>query len=173
MIANKVPAIIYDAGAVHTSLGSYCGDFGFVADPDKAGHKEILDAMSAATEAVVREFSKECSIDYTKYLYTFRVAIAAGIPNDGFVELIHAVASACQERGINLKPAWGAHITLSRFKAAKPAEELGDFFKLFQNTPLLGKSRPIAVRVGYANWSQPDEEQELCGHFTTYERFPL
>ena len=173
-IASNVPAIIYGGTDVHTTLGSYSAKMGMIVDPRKPKHEETLERMSWAVLEAIQGW-KDLSIDYTEYLHTSCVAIALGIPSPGFVKLVNRLVLACKKREIDLKPAWGAHITLSRFKANVPAKKLKTFFRLFKETPPLGKSSPVIIGVGYSRWTpQPDEiPEDVCGHFTAYRIFFL
>ena len=178
-VSRAAPAIVYNAKAINTSLGSYRSGFGFMANPNKAEHREILEEMSAATRSALQVFEKKsCWIDYVEYLHSSFMAMAVGIPNEGFAELVEEISYACGKRNIPLNPAWGVHITLNRFTARVPAEKLGDFFKLFWNAPPLGKSFPTGVKVGYAMWEPnsdyPDiKPEDLRGYFAAYKRFQL
>lgn len=177
-ISSLIPAIVYNEDVVHTSLGSYFYVPGLVVNPDDPVHREILDRMSEAVQRALNRFGANLwYIEYYTFLHTLNVAIAGGSPSvPGFLDLIEEVVSACKEQKIELKPAWGAHITLSRFKGKVPAHNLTTFFDLFENAEPLGRSVPTAVKVGYALWKpnsfHPDVmPEDLCGHFTTYKRF--
>ena len=173
-IASNVPAIIYDDTAVHTTLGSHLATMGMVVDPRKPKHQDILLRMTWAVKETIKGW-RNFSIDYTEYLHTSFVAIAAGIPDPAFVTLVNRLVLACEKCEIDLKPAWDAHITLSRFKANVPAKKLAKFYRLFEETPPLGKSSPTTINVGYSRCiPRPNEKPEdVCGHFTNYRTFLL
>lgn len=178
-IASVVPAVIYGKEHAHTTLARYCYSPGFRSNPDLEENRIILEKMSdAVRDALPRIRRSPLFIDYTEFLYTPSVAIAAGNPNEGFVRLFNAISAACEARGIEIQPPWGSHITLSRFEATISAKNLEDFFDFFEMIRPLGRSVPVAVSVGYSLW-EPDSRhlnantEELCGHFAPYRSFPL
>lgn len=178
-VARTIPAIVYRAKNVHTTIGSFL--YGEDFSPNNTGNPEcFLEDLADAAKAVAMEAKNNedrCAIDYREYLYTPVVLIAAGIPNIGFVNIVNALGRHAAERGITLKQPWGSHITLNRFSASAEEKQTGGFFKLVARAKPLGTSRPVALSVGYALQNPSTHPLFLAprpnGHFTPYRTFPL
>ncbi|MDP2598328.1 MAG: hypothetical protein Q8P49_00685 [Candidatus Liptonbacteria bacterium] len=178
-IADIVPASIYRACNIHTTLGSFRYVPNTSINPDNPVYGKILEDLSRAVfRAICRFGPREIYIDYPGYLYTPHVVLAEGVPDERFVSLMDRVVSACGDIGIDLQPGWGAHVTLARFTGAAQPEKIGDFRKLIANTDPLGKGVSVAVKIGYALWEPNSAHQDLAleearGHFATYRRIPF
>lgn len=177
-ISAAVSAIIYPAEEIHTTLCGYGAGPGFLADIKKPEFRDVLRGLISGVEEIlpaVRRFS--CAINnYDGYLYTPAVVIAAGRPNEAFIELMASVEESCYKKGLILRPAWGAHITLSRFLNVEiPPEGLGGFLKIVSETPPLGRSVATRLNVGYTSWKSCDIDvsQENCGRFVSCASFLL
>jgi 2'-5' RNA ligase len=158
-IADSVPAVVYDAETVHTTISDYGIQEGF--KPDEGILRKLCQVVAR------RKIRETPVISYTEWLYNQNTAIVAGNPNETFLHLAEEIRSEADKEGINLRPPWGAHITTNRFKEKRTPQELGDFFRLMQEAPILGTSRPEFIDVAYFDFS-PD-------HFNVqvHERFPL
>ena len=145
----------YGTADIHTTIASkrvpskprivsYSSDF-----------RETLEAIVAAVHAAINNLRIErgsIEIDYDCYLYSQVAAIAAGKPNEQFIRFFEEIIRIAVEHGVDLNPPWGGAITLGRFTREISASRLGDFFRLLQTYPPLGRSVPVAVRVQYNNY---------------------
>ncbi|MDP2926002.1 MAG: hypothetical protein Q8N99_06525 [Nanoarchaeota archaeon] len=143
-IADALPAIVYDKSNVHTSIFVYGLKEDFNPDAD------VLDNLNKAVKGISRQVPK---IDYRQWLYNRECVIVEGIPDKRFLDIAIKIKSSAEVHGLELKLPWGAHITASRFKEPRNPDELGDFFKLMSEAPLLGESRPVRIGIGYFNIS--------------------
>lgn len=176
--ACTIPALLYRARDVHTTVGSFLYGKGF--SPDAVENPEkILRDLADAAETTVKEAkhgAEKCTVDYGEYLYTQAVLIAAGIPNLGFVHVVDTLEREAKKRGITLKRPWGSHMTLNRFSAPVQRKNLDGFLALVSDAKPIGRSAPIALSVGYA-LQNPTKHKLFApkphGHFTPYRTFPL
>lgn len=97
-----------------------------------------------------------------------KTIIAAGIPTESVWAINQGVKLAGSELGIELKGAWGAHLTVNRFLEAQTKEELTPLLELINKAPTLGLTTPTAIDVGYFH---TDPSNGFV--FTTHERFDL
>jgi hypothetical protein len=176
-LSEIIPCTSYDAENVHTTLASSAAlAEGFRVDPESDEHSAMLENLSlAAREAVHVLGEEQVQINFNQYLHTDVVAIAAGEPNEAFVKLVVAVVSAANRRGVQLKPAWGAQMTLARFTNAVPADKLSEFYRFMEVAPVPGRSTPTHVNVGYNAWSWNAEDPNAThgGHFVPHLSIPL
>jgi len=176
-ISAAVSAIIYPAEEIHTTLCGYGARPGFLADSEKPEFRDVLRGLISGVEEILPVAgSFSCAINYDEWLYTPAVVIAAGRPNEAFVGLMAAIEESCGKEGFALRPAWGAHITLSRFMNVEiPPEGLGGFLKIVSETPPLGRSVATRLNVGYTSWKSYDIDvsQENCGRFVSCASFSL
>jgi len=158
-ISQTVPAIVYDANTVHTTIS----DFGIKEDfvPEKNTLRRLCNSVK---ETVI--IGKPI-ISYSEWLYNQNTVLVAGIPNQRFLEIAQKIYSSGEKNGVQLRLPWGAHITSNRFTEQKTPEELKDFFKLMKEAPVLGESVPENIDVAYFDFS-PEEFKTV-----TYERFNL
>ena len=70
-------------------------------------------------------------------------------------------------KGLRLRRPWGAHMTANRFKERRDPKRLRDFFKLMKEAPVIGKSRPEKLDVGYFILTPDGFDMHI------YESFPL
>lgn len=166
-IAKCIPAIEYSEDQIYTSLCGYGYEPGLRVNPKEKAHRAILSDLSRVAYLTIQRLPSAkpvIEINYKGFIHSRHVAIARGFPNQGFVDLAGALSEACILAGIKVKPAWGAHMTLSRFTGNVPRDMLGPFFALFRDATPFGISRPTAINIGYADWS----EGSHYGHFVPY-----
>jgi len=156
-ISNCVPALTYDRDTIHTTISDYGLSEDF--EPDQSILRKLCDAVLSMEESPI--------IDYTSWLYNPNTVIVAGNPNRQFLEIAEEIKTNAQGKGIELRLPWGAHITANRFTKKKTRNELSDFFKLMQEAPILGKSKPEHLDVGHFKLNK-----QGFG-ITTYERFTI
>ena len=157
-ISSCVPALTYDRDTIHTTLSDHIPEGVF--EPDQSILRNLCDAVSNIERTPP-------SIDYTSWLYNPNTVLVAGNPDKKFLEMIEKIKAEMQEKETELRLPWGAHITTNRFTERKTNRELFDFFKLMQEAPVLGKSKPKYIDVGHFSFS------EQGFRITTYERFNL
>lgn len=167
-----IASTVYNEGDVHTTLASMAA-LKFQVDPYEAKHVAIMDELAAVAREAVSDLHGRIAIDYDRYLHTDVVAIAAGMPNEAFVELFSAIIRGAKRRGMDLKPPWAANITLARFTGAFPADGLGQFFRFFKTAGVPGRSIPTRLNVGYNSWHFGDSRAARGGHFVPYVSIPL
>lgn len=149
-IANVVPAIAYDAEAVHITISDYMLSEGFEAD------NNILEKLGRATSSIQNQTAPLINYshsDYPDWLYNQNTVIVPGVPDKRFLGLAKIVLEKAREEGIELRLPWGAHTTTNRFTQKRSPRELEDFFRLMKEAPKLGENTPRFVDVGYFNFT--------------------
>jgi len=149
---------VYDKKTIHTTIFDYSLSEGF--KPDEAILKDLC-----AVALNIR--GNNVSIDYSRWLYNQNTVLVAGEPSRQFLEIAEEMKTNAQKRGIEPRLAWGAHITTNRFTEGRRRSELSDFFELMKEAPVLGKSDPIYMDVGYFIFDRQGF------NITPYERFNL
>ncbi len=171
-IGKIVPAMEYPAWSVHTTLSDHMVSPGFRVSAGSEEHWDILEALSASVKKAVLDAAdknlQQCEIHYSApWLCNQTTVIAQGIPNVAFMALGDAVRSACKERGVALRPPWGAHITVARFRTQTDPKKAESLLQLLQATSPIGTSVPEALEVGFFSMAG--------GNFTyeVHQRLPL
>lgn len=150
-IARVVPAMAYSGMAVHTTIG-------VVGMQYRSPEEQLIDtnAVSLLEDALhsVSDDFPAITIPYQGWLYNRESTIAQGIAKDAFVHVadkVHDALQRCDAAGRigKVQQPWGGHITMSRFLATTPAEQLSDYFELVRVEPSLSSSTPEAVCLGY------------------------
>ena len=171
-IGEIVPVMEYSAWSVHTTLSDHRVSPGFEVNVGSEEHWNTLQALSAGAKKAVHDAADknlpQCEVHYTApWLCNQTTVIAQGVPNVAFMALGDAVRSACQERGIELRPPWGAHITVARFRTRADPKKAESLLQLLQATSPIGTSVPETLEVGSFSMAG--------GNFTyeVHQRLPL
>ncbi len=145
-VSAIIPSIEYNYDNIHTTLTNYHQGVGF------SPNGNILDALSEASRTV-RNRVRPPVVDFRRWLYNQDSLIAAGYPNDLFLEASKVLDDGVRKTGLRFKSAWGAHITANRFLEDVEPEKLEEFFRLVDSTSVPGTSQPFAIDVGYVSTS--------------------
>ena len=155
LIAFRHPDEIAEAaGTFSTNLGErFSPDLG------------VLNRLVSA----VRETGRLAAptIEYNEWLFNQSTLIAAGTPNEAFLEISQRIVDSAKKESLELRLPWGAHITIARFTRPQTYDELAGFRSFLENAALLGTSRPACIDVGHMTFKEDTFE------FTSYERFEL
>lgn len=175
-VARIVPSVAYRAGDIHTTIGM-CGKgpgFLYEAKPEQ---RRILAALCATTERLLERYqSSALSIDFKEYLLTPETLLAAGTPNEAFVLFVQEAVGIAREHGITLEPAWGAHVTVARFKVSAPRDAASAVLQCVRRAELPTQSVATELAVGYSLWAPSPEcpattPEELQGQFVAFRRY--
>src|SRR3989338_3308552 len=154
-IAELVPAIVYRPQDIHTTSGRLeDGSFGpgFYFDESRPEHAESLRRVLKIAEEVAKRIPSQDSgsIAFTGELFvTPRVIVVASMPDEAQTRTFELVRQVGEEMRTPIKPAWGAHMTISRFTDVRSREEIGHLLDLLRNATPIGISRPIGISAGY------------------------
>ena len=154
-VGALVPAVVFGAEEIHTTAGSMVGSLQqtqFYFDPELTEHRDNLRAVESVAEALAQAMNGQaCSIRFEERpIITSQVIVAPGQPSQGFVDLANTVVAIGERLKVPMVPAWGAHMTVSRFAEKRTPAELVDLFRLVENEPPFGQSRPVGIAVGYS-----------------------
>ncbi|MDO8518352.1 MAG: hypothetical protein Q7S26_03625 [bacterium] len=171
LIAGVVPALVYEAKDLHTTLCSGRTEENFFPRA-RAGLIEELGDLARVVASTLRLISAgSIEITYTRYLHNDSVVIAAGEPNNAYVDLVGHIAGFAEGLEVIVYPAIDAHITVSRFTQSVGPEQLGNFFSLMeQEGP--GVSVPDKLHVGYSYWDA-ESPYTTNGHFVRFHSFSI
>ena len=143
--ARIIPSIGYNDQNAHTTLTDYGLEDGFVPNG------RILDQLAEAVKSM-RGTRPPC-IDYRKWLYNQNSLIAAGYPDEEFFRAAQLLHESGRQQGLDFRLPWGAHITTNRLLENVEPEKLEELFRLVDSFPVLGRSTPFAIDVGYVSMS--------------------
>lgn len=159
-INGQAPSLVYGQNNTHTTI---C-DYGIVDNftPDKLVLNTLAEGVNDAISGV---FSP--AVIYTSWLMNQDSVIAAGIPNQDLTELAEAVNMQINDRNIKSRLAWGAHISVNRFKVPQNPQTANGLIELLDTTLPLGESYPTTIDVGYYTIDEHNF------NFVTDKRFEL
>jgi 2'-5' RNA ligase len=160
-IAEHFPSMPYRKGLIHTTLFFYGISDDFSRD----------DGIIGKASQVVRKLKSDLekmSIDYPSWIYNQEGVIVAGYPNEAFFKNVQRIKEKLEKDGGNLefKLPWGAHITASRFIDKVDPSKLDHFYEIVENAPIIGKSSPRTIDVGYAQFSEKSIEMYVQESFS-------
>ena len=158
-LAQFSPLMVFHPGNIHTTISDY--QLGVRFSPDLG----VLNRLVSA----VRETGRLAAptIEYNEWLFNQSTLIAAGTPNEAFLEISQRIVDSAKKESLELRLPWGAHITIARFTRPQTYDELAGFRSFLENAALLGTSRPACIDVGHMTFKEDTFE------FTSYERFEL
>lgn len=164
-IAEIVPAVVYCAKHVHTTLCLCDYRPGFFFNPEDRVQQGILRGLIQGVGNALKEVGRvSCVVEFCRCFCLSTKIDLVGRPDEQFVCLVEAVRRGCENEGITMDPVW-PHITMSRF-----VEDALDCpkFEFLENISRLGFGQvpTVSVAVGYSDWPSGN------GHFTVVERFP-
>ncbi|MFH1770071.1 MAG: hypothetical protein ABH828_00775 [archaeon] len=142
-IKDVSPAIIYPADGLHTTLSTYQNKEYDGTDYDK----DLADKLCDSVRSVPNK--QQFAINFPMWLYNTNSVFVAGYSDKIFFELGNQIHNNAFKKNITLNKQWGSHITAARFLEEKNGNELTDFFKLMEEAPVIGKSIPTHIKVGY------------------------
>lgn len=167
-IAKVVPAVVYTAQDIHTTLCSAETTPHFYPRERSILRQELESLAKGVLEVIGSVWPGSIKIDFTSYLFNNSVTMAAGMPNEEYVVLVGRLVEALAP--MRVYPTNDAHITMSRFKSGATAQQLEDFLGLGLMDRQLGESLPDTICVGYSNWDPMDPDASN-GHFMPYHSF--
>ncbi len=157
-VSRITPAIVYNESNGHTTLSDYQLQEGFTPD------NQTLDKLSRIVHANLRSMEK-VKIDYNVWLVNQSSVIAAGLPNEAFLDAAKKIVGHASKNDVELRLPWGAHITTSRFSEAQ--KDVADLLAYVRTGKPLGTSSPEYIDVGHFTFSPQGFELH------THERFEL
>lgn len=157
-LAEVVPAIVYEPRDFHTTLGIFGRGDNFVYAEN---HRDLIETLRDAAVAARKSVSGQPGVTFGEYLYTPEVTIASGQPNEAFVELVNAVEEETAKRACPVRPAWGAHGTLSRVHTPTPSAFADQFCGVLSAAEPLGESRPVRIVIGHSGWWPTPDRSDL------------
>ena len=156
-IASTTPALLYHHGNFHTtSLNK--GQAHFEAD------EEILEKLADAARKVTGR-ARKVTLSYDEIIFSQESVIVTGT-SIGFVELANDLLEILE--GIEMKPPWNSHITISRFTEETRPSQLEGLFELMEKEKFSAVSKPVELGVGYTSMSI-----ESVFQFNILDKFPL
>jgi len=159
-VSRIVPAISYDGSNAHTTLSD------FQVQDDFSPSDETLTRLSRAVHDNI-PLAEGISITYNEWLLNQNTGISAGQPNQQFFETARRIVDYANQKDLQLRMAWGAHLTTNRFLEDWPAEETGELLQHFRTSKPLGESNPEYLDVGHFIFTPKGFE------YHTHERFEL
>lgn len=170
---NKItPVVVYTTPNVHTTITDYkLTDENF--NPDK----KVLENMARAVYDIKKDIVAP-EISYFDWFTNPNTIIAAGIPDDNFLDVAQKYLAAAEKTGLTTNPKeggirmpWGTHITTARYMnkldPVKDKEKIKELLNTVKYTPLLGISKTEFIDVGY--FSIKGDKMEYAIH----ERFKI
>jgi len=128
-ISRTTPSTVYSPEMLHLTLS----DFGIKLRGDFPLSSSSLSRIS---EIVDKEIMgcRPPGIYLDKVLYNSDTIIVEGYPyGEDFYNLAKKIVEGCEQRGIELRPPWGAHVTVSRISESRKPEDTNDFLELMKS----------------------------------------
>ncbi len=132
-IGARFPVIVTPQDAVHTTLG---------VNNAQGLDEQVSHALCEAVRAVPHA---PFDIHYPRWLFNETTVLVEGYAGVAFVSL----ADKLRHVPVPLEPAWGAHMTAVRFREGFSGSDVADFLQLMKEAPIIGRSTPTHVKVGY------------------------
>ena len=150
-LAQFVPCIRYDATNLHTTLATLKPPLSNAEFPDDA----TLSRLSNVAEAVLEPHWRRIAIEYRGWLLAKDAVLVEGHPsNNAFWQSSLLLCSIAKEYGVpDLKSAWGAHITASRFTEFRPIPDARQLLQLLKDGPMLSSGCPLRIDIGWCECS--------------------
>lgn len=175
---NQVPSVVYGRTETVDNAHVTLSDYGLVKgehiNPEADDSRAVLAGLVAATRQGIDRAGlgtlQNTELGLGDVLHNGKTGIIAGHANPGLFVVRQAVVGAANEQGLELKPAWGAHSTVSRvLEAQEPgSSKLPEFMNTLHHAPSFGTVRPSSLDVGYFA-SSPEGGFD----FTPVERFDV
>jgi hypothetical protein len=148
-ISTIVPAIIYSAPNVHTTISDYDGPkVNF--EPNEDILKKLSMSVNSASKLI------QPKIVYDGLLTNQDTVIIRGNPDSNFLETASSVINNAKTRGIELRMPWGSHITTARLNDKimdnTQIKTLLDYVNSKDNGRFI--SEPTHIGVGYGLFSE-------------------
>lgn len=139
-------SIIYHHEDVHTTsvIRDITNNFTV---PSHTYGDNYLNLMTEATHKVKNKIHVPV-FDYQGFLHNRECVIAKGSSSSEFLEISNLILSECGEDD-SIRGPYMSHISSSRFTEEMSSEEIQDFLELMKESPMLGKSIPVSLDVGY------------------------
>jgi hypothetical protein len=174
-VSGFVPAVAYQAKEIHSTLGFLGRGSNFYYDPENKEHAATLDLLCQIAEALQNIFGeRSCNIRFDRYLLGPETILAAGEPDETFVGLVTRAEELAKFFGLSSwKSAWGAHVTVSRFKTAVPAERVKRLIEFVQGSRPPANDIAQHIVVGYSWWDSAGPQDNVNGQFVAHRAFQL
>ena len=171
LVAAAVPALVYEAKDLHTTLCSGKTEENFF-HRTRAGLTEELGDLARVVASVLRLIpAGSVEITYRSYLHNDAVVIAAGEHNNAYVDLVGNLEEAAAKLGVKVYPTIDAHVTVSRFTQAVDPTQLDNLLSLMERKGP-GVSVPEKLHVGYSDWDA-ESPDTTNGHFVRFHNFSI
>ncbi|MFH1400927.1 MAG: hypothetical protein ABIH41_05380 [Nanoarchaeota archaeon] len=139
-LSQIIPCVTYSPSTVHTTLVVY--DAKAQSEPD-AG------LLSRLTADLIRHRAnwRRPVIRYGELLANEDSVIAAGVPDEAFVQMVEQIRLSTAHYDVSVRPTWGAHMTVARFtRGVSP--QLAQHLLEYLRSEVLADSSPVALDVG-------------------------
>lgn len=144
-------SIVYSAENIHQTIADYCLEHHEKDDfkPEKKILSKLETSVSDAMDNLLRKDIQDVWNSFGKYINNNNSVILRPLRgvNSGTYHLITLVKEKTDENGLDVRSAWGTHITTSRFTEEILPEEIGEFNKLMEHA-----SYPNASNDGDLIW---------------------
>ncbi len=154
---NKItPVMVYHTPHVHTTITDYD-----LTDGEFVPNEDILKNMSRAVHEIKNDIVAP-EIFYFNWLTNPNTVIAAGRPDEAFVDAVQKYVASAIKNGLKpqsddfksgIRMPWGAHITTARYMnkldPVKDKEKIAELIHTVRYNPMLSFSKTNAIDVGY------------------------
>lgn len=151
-VAACTPAINYTPEKVHTTIINQANPGFRYSDSEHAlVFGKVVEILSSLIPALDKDTVVAARITYTEpLLYNQASTLLPGQPNEAWLDLWKTLYEACAPLLSDAPLPWGCHITVNRFIAVRPPDQLTDFFALMDSQPKINVvSHPVGVDVAY------------------------
>ncbi|GIU68973.1 MAG: hypothetical protein KatS3mg002_0209 [Candidatus Woesearchaeota archaeon] len=171
-INTITPVVLYSKSHIHTTITDYK-----LTEEDFTPDKNVLENMARAVHDIKKDITAS-EIFYFDWFTNSNTVIAAGTPDDNFLDVAQKYLTAAEKIGLTTNPKeggirmpWGAHITAARYMnkldPVKDKEKIKELLNTIKSTPVLGISKTEFIDVGY--FTIKGDKME----YTIHERFKI
>lgn len=170
---NKItPVVVYNKPHIHTTITDYK-----LTEEDFNPDKKVLENMAKAVHDIKKDITAP-EIFYFGWFTNPNTVIAAGTPDDNFLDVSQKYLAAAEKNGLTTNPKeggirmpWGVHITTARYMnkldPAADKEKITELLQTVKYNPMLGLSKTEFIDVGY--FTLKDGAWDI----SVYERFKI
>lgn len=153
-ISQQVPALLYQADNLHTTLNS-----GLALPQREQAREEDLTLfnryrqfLSNPVTRLAERWLSEIRICPQELLFNRNSVILATEPSEAFVELARAIHMAASQAELPLQMPWGSHLTVSRFRPGH--HDLSPLPALLANAELPKEVQPVGIQLVWFECNQ-------------------
>ena len=141
-IAEVAPALEYSRKTLHTTIALW------KAGPNFEVRQDELERLQTAIEPMEGRLISPV-LTYSEIFYNQDSVMTVGEAREDFREMANQVLEGLSEVGIEARPPWGGHITVSRFTEPVGANDLRPLFQLLDTAQMDLRSIPVSLDVGH------------------------